>query len=148
MSSRWKKRRNMYRVSRHAPVSIGWIEMKRAARPTISVTASAVLQQYATHLHEVDDLHTNTIRGYLSDLQQFVAWCESSWGARQDNVVSFTPTALTTPTLTRYRSYLQATLRLRPTTINRALITLKRYCKWLRATNQIPRDVATVVKLV
>jgi integrase/recombinase XerD len=107
-----------------------------------------VLQQYATHLREVDDLHANTIRGYLSDLRQFVAWYESSWDEGQDEGVSFTPTALTTPTLTRYRSYLQATLRLRPTTINRALITLKRYCKWLLATSQIPRDPAIPVKLV
>lgn len=122
--------------------------MPRPAMPALSSHGEGVLQQYETALREVDDLHPHTIRGYLSDLRQFASWCESHWAAGDDDKSAFTPTALTTPTITRYRSYLQTVVSLKSATINRALVTIKRYCSWLVTTEQITRDLALAVKLI
>jgi len=102
--------------------------------PVISPNGDYILKQYKTTLREVDDLNPHTIRGYLSDLWQFALWCEKNWSEGHEEEHVFTPTALTTPTITRYRAYLQTDIYLKPTTINRALITIKRYCRWLLTT--------------
>jgi integrase/recombinase XerC len=60
----------------------------------------------------------------------------------------FTPTAVATPTLTAYRAYLQHVLRLKPASVNRSLVSLKRYFAWLAETGQIKHNPAKVVKLV
>ena len=56
--------------------------------------------------------------------------------------------AVTTPTMTDYRAYLQHTLRLKPASVNRSLISLKRYFTWATDTGQTKRNPAKVVKLV
>jgi integrase/recombinase XerD len=53
-----------------------------------------------------------------------------------------------TPAITRYRSYLQTVAQLRPATINRYLISLKRYFAWAVDAGLIQRNPAKVVKLV
>jgi integrase/recombinase XerC len=58
------------------------------------------------------------------------------------------PTALTTPLITRYRAYLQHTQRLKPASVNRALVSIKRYVAWALETAQIGRNVAAPVKLM
>ena len=60
---------------------------------------------------------------------------------------AFTPEAVTSPTLTHYRTYLQ-TRQHKPNSINRSLISLKRYFAWLTTTGQLIYDPAKVVKLV
>ncbi len=44
---------------------------------------------------------------------------------------AFRVEAITTPTITDYRTYLQQTLRLKPNSVNRSLISLKRYFVWV-----------------
>ncbi len=80
-------------------------------------------------------------------VSQFIAWCESLWQQGREDTSSFTPEAVTSPTLTHYRTYLQA-LQLKPNSINRSLISLKRYFAWLMTTGQLTYDPAKVVKLV
>ena len=52
--------------------------MKREAQPALSVGGQQVLDQYATVLKQ-EDLAAKSTRNYLSDLRQFMAWCEYCW---------------------------------------------------------------------
>jgi integrase/recombinase XerC len=122
--------------------------MKRPGVPALSARGQEAVAQYATYLRGELDLSPTTVRSYLSDLQQFAAWCEATWARGQEAAPSFAPAALTTPCLTRYRTYLQQGQHLKPTTINRALVSLKRYCAWATEQGLLARDPAAVVKLV
>src|SRR5438874_12541417 len=117
---------------------------KRAKRPPLSGTAEQVLAQYERRLRTEENLTAATIRNYLSDLRHFAAWCESTWKQGQEGERPFTPSAVTTPTITDYRAYLQHTLRLKPASVNRSLISLKRYCSWATDTGQLKRNPAKV----
>jgi integrase/recombinase XerC len=88
------------------------------------------------------------VRNYLSDLRHFVAWCEATWEEGQEAGQPFIPSGVSTPTITRYRSYLQTVLQLKPASINRSLVTLKRYFSWAVDTRLVTRNPASVVKLV
>jgi integrase/recombinase XerD len=121
---------------------------KRAAHPAISATGAAALAAYEQHLRTIDDLNPKTIRNYLSDLRQFIAWCEQTWNEGVERAFSFSPPALSTPLLTRYRATLQTEIGLQPSSINRALVSVKRYCAWCFAMGLIGRNPASVVKLV
>lgn len=120
---------------------------KRAKRPALSETGEQALKQYEQRLRIEEDLTAATIRNYLSDLRHFAAWCEFIWQQGREDRRSFTPEAVTTPTLTQYRTYLQA-LQHKPNSINRSLISLKRYFARLIARGQLTYDPAKVVKLV
>jgi integrase/recombinase XerD len=73
---------------------------------------------------------------------------EAEWATGHEEVVAFTPASLTTPLLTRYRSYLQHTCQLSPASINRALVSLKRYSAWLLSEGLLKRDPVAPVKLI
>jgi hypothetical protein len=68
------------------------------------------LDQYRQGLQQ-EDLSPVTIRNYLSDLRQFIAWCEECWRKGQEER-SFTPQAVTPLLLIRYREFLQTALGL------------------------------------
>ena len=122
--------------------------MKRPAQPVLSPTGEAALTPYLTYLQDEQDLSAATRRNYLSDLRQFAAWCEHSWAEGQDELRPFAPMAISTPILTTYRSYLQTVVGLRPATINRHLVSLKRYFAWTVDTGLLARDPARIVKLI
>lgn len=122
--------------------------MKRTAQPVLSQSGELVLIRYEQRLRAEEDLSVVTIRNYLSDLRQFAAWCEATWQDGREDAVPFTPEAVTTPTFIDYRTYLQLTLQLKPNSINRSLISLKRYFTWLVTAGQLKHDSAKVVKLV
>jgi integrase/recombinase XerD len=126
------------------------IRSARPVNPSISVAAHEALDQYSHYLRNEEDLSPSTVRNYLSDLRQFAAWCEATWeeGQEQEAGQSFSPSGVSTPTITRYRSYLQTVVKLKPASINRSLVTLKRYFSWAVETGQVTRNPATVVKLV
>jgi integrase/recombinase XerD len=124
------------------------LPVKRPAQPSLSAAGEAALATYLAHMHDEQDLSVASCRNYASDLRQFAAWCEHSWGDGQDEPRSFTPTAISTPTVTTYRSYLQTVLNLRPATINRHLVSLKRYFGWAVDAALLTRDPSRVVKLI
>ena len=124
------------------------ITTRRASQPMLSGSGEQILAQYEHQLRIEEDLAHATIRNYLSDLRHFAAWCESIWKQGRESEPSFTPEAVTTPTLTDYRTYLQEKLHLKPNSVNRSLVSLKRYFTWLLSTSQIRHDPAKVVKLV
>ena len=87
-----------------------------------------------------------SIRNYLSDLRHFIAWYETEREEQCHD--SFTPQEITTPALTRYRTYLQTVQRQKPASVNRALISLKRYFGWVLQQRLITYDPSSAVKLV
>jgi len=121
---------------------------QRRTKPTLSEAGQRCIQQYGAVLREEDDLTLITIANYLSDLQHFAAWFETTWSEGQDDTCAFAPQKITTPTITRYRTFLQTVQHLKPNSINRALITIKRYCAWAVTQDLLRRDPAKLVKLV
>ena len=123
--------------------------MKRSAIPALSSLGRQELASYESYLRGQRDLSPVTIRNYLSDLRSFVAWYETK-RIKSGEVVeaSFQIEQITTPTLTRYRSYLQSQLKLAPASINRYLVTLKSYFAWAVRNKKITTNPATVVKLI
>jgi integrase/recombinase XerC len=112
----------------------------------------AALAQYHQALWEHEDLTGASRRNYLSDLRQFAAWYEANSMQKMNETASsaneFGPRAITTPALTRYRAYLQKDLHQRPNSVNRALISLKRYCSWAMQQQLISYNPSAPVKLV
>ena len=121
--------------------------MKRKARPILSEEGQQALDQYAQVLQYLEDISPVTTRNYLSDLRQFIAWCECSWRDVQE-YRSFAPQAVAPSLLMRYRDYLQNTLNLKPSTVNRTLMSLKRYFAWTRKTQLVQSDPASLIKFV
>src|SRR5881396_657657 len=114
--------------------------VKRPAQPALSEQGESALIPYERHLCDEQDLSEATRRNYLSDLRQFAAWCERSWAEGQDELRPFAPTAVSTPTITTYRSYLQTVVALRPASINRHLVSIKRYVAWAVDAGLVARD--------
>ena len=118
--------------------------MTRAAQPSLSVEGQQALDLHTYALKRVEDL---SIRNYLSDLRQFIAWCESGWCEKQDEP-SYTPQAVVLSLLIRYRTYLQTMLWLKPSSINRTLMSLKRYFAWAVRKQLIQDDPTRAIKFV
>src|SRR5437764_141531 len=101
--------------------------MKRQANPQLSSSGELALAAYEQSLLEQEDLTPASIRNYLSDVRHFIAWYERHMDTE---VHIFTTPAIATPALTRYRMYLQLVQQQRPASVNRSLISLKRYFGW------------------
>ena len=120
--------------------------MKRTAHPSLTPLGQEALASYERWLREREDLAAASIRNYLSDLRHFIAWYETQQEAHGHD--SFTPQEITTPALTRYRTHLQTVQRQKPASVNRSLISLKRYFGWVFQQHLISYDPSTSVKLV
>ena len=90
------------------------------------------------------DLEESTLRNYRSDLRDFITWWESGEGGG----VLFEPANVATPTLTQYRAHLQTVQKKTPATINRRLVSLKRFFAWCAKEELIARDPARIVRSV
>ena len=122
--------------------------MKRDSIPSLSKIGQANLSQYELYLCDLIDVSPSTIRNYLSDLRQFMAWYEQTSSAGQEIPQSFVPNTIATPTITGYRAYLQNSLKLKPASVNRYLITLKCYFTWVVKIGLIGNNPAAAVKLI
>src|SRR5690242_9887200 len=107
--------------------------MKRSHHPQLSPSCQQALTHYEEYLRTEQDLSPASLRNYLSDLRQFVAWCEQhETDSGEISMASgFNPALITTPLLIRYRTYLQTDLALKPASVNRFLVSLKKYCSWV-----------------
>src|SRR5438552_12865329 len=121
--------------------------MKRKAQPLLSEDGQHALDQYAQVLQRLEDLLPITMRNNLSDLRQSITWCECSWRDAQEDR-SFIPLGIAPSLLMRYRDYLQKTLDLKPSMVNRTLMSLKRYLAWTRKTHLIQSGPASPIKFV
>ena len=109
----------------------------------LSPTACQHLNVYQQALQQHADLRPATIRNYLGDVRLFMLWWE-----QHHPDLPFSVERNSTPTLLQYRTYLQHDAQCQPATINRYLISLKRYFAWAFEHEQIPHNPALVVKLV
>ncbi len=114
----------------------------------LSAKGQQALDQYEHHLRREVDLSEATVRAYLGDVRLFMLWCERSWVEGREISRMFAPDQVATPTITRYRNYLQHELGREPATVNRYLTSLKRYFAWATDVEIIARDPSRVVKLV
>lgn len=96
----------------------------------------------ATHA----ELSPKTLKEYASDLKHFIGWFESANLSAQE--VVFQIEDVGTPTLVRYREAMQKTMGLKPSTINRRLVTLKRFFEWAALEAKVHRDPSKPVKLL
>src|SRR4051794_14420980 len=122
--------------------------MKRLATPILSGSGEFALRQYEHTLREQEDLAPASVRNYLSDVRQFMAWYEMQAQETERPDPTFTPQSIATPTLTRYRTQLQVTQQQKPASVNRSLISLKRYFGWAKQNKLIAYDPSVTVKLV
>jgi integrase/recombinase XerC len=126
--------------------------MKRPANPLLSSSGEAAVTQYCQMLWEQEDLTDASRRNYLSDLRHFASWyeahCTRRMGETASSPTEFGPQAITTPALTRYRAYLQKDLHQKPNSVNRALVSLKRYFSWAVQKQLISYNPSAPVKLV
>jgi integrase/recombinase XerD len=122
--------------------------VRRSAKPKLSGGGEEELARYEGYLSDEQDLASDTVRNYLSDIRQFVAYCEASWSDGEEAVEPFGPAKVTTPTITLYRSHLKNAAGLKPATINRHLISIKRYFGWAVDEGLVARDPSKAVKLV
>ncbi|HZU65924.1 MAG TPA: tyrosine-type recombinase/integrase [Ktedonobacteraceae bacterium] len=120
--------------------------MKRTAHPPLSHAGLEALASDEDWLHELEDLTPASIRNYLSDLRHFIAWYETEQDAHVRDC--FTPQGITTPALIGYRAYLQTVQRQKPASVNRSLISLKRYFGWASHQHLITYDPSVAVKLL
>lgn len=122
--------------------------MTRSEKPTLSKAGEQELERYGAYLREEQDLSTATVRNYLSDLRGFASFCESSWSEGEESGEPFSPEGVTTPTITLYRSHLKNVAELKPASINRYLVSVKRYFSWAVDVGLLSRNPAKAVKLV
>jgi integrase/recombinase XerD len=112
----------------------------------ISVQGEQNIHAFIHVLTTQEDLNPKTLREYAGDLKQFISWFETS--EHQEEDVIFKIEDVSTPTLTRYREVMQKTMGLKPSTINRRLITLKRFFEWANSEGLLRRNPSKPVKLV
>lgn len=112
----------------------------------ISELGEQTIQDFIHALTIHEDLNPKTLKEYASDLKHFIGWFETV--DHQEEDVIFRIEDVATPTLTRYREAMQKVMELKPATINRRLITLKRYFEWAVSESKIRRDPSKPVKLV
>lgn len=120
--------------------------MKQIAQPLLSEDGRRALDQYRQMLQQ-EDLSPVTMSNYLSDLHQFIVWCEVCWLEGQEGR-KFSPQAAVPPLLIRDREFLQTALGLKPLTGNRTLMSLKRCFAWTRKTQLIQVDPTSPIKIV
>lgn len=122
--------------------------MDGVEKPKLSEAGEKQLERYGKYLREEQDLSAATVRNYLSDLRGFAVFCEYSWSEGEESTESYSPSAVTTPTITMYRSHLKNVSELKPASINRYLDSVKRYFSWAVEAGLVTRDPARPVKLV
>jgi site-specific recombinase XerD len=121
--------------------------MKRKALPMLSKNGQHALDQYRLVLRQREDLSPVTIRNYLSDLRQFIAWCECSWHIMLEEPI-FTLQAGAPSLLIHDSEYPQTTLNLKPSMVNRTLMSLKRYFSLARKEQLAQSNPASPIKFV
>lgn len=121
----------MSKTSIRIPVVTG---MENTTNPNIFSAFEQYLQD--------KDVSILTLRGYLSDVQQFAGWFE------QSNNETFNLPAITPTDIREYRQFLQNTEKRKASTVNRKLAALSALMRWGIQSGQITSDPTENVKSV
>jgi len=97
------------------------------------------LQAFENYLRQQERADL-TVRGYLTDLGQFVLWFE------QTNGETFSLPVVTPTDVREYRQYLITLQRRKPATVNRHLAALSALMTWGKRTGQIEHNPAEEVR--
>ncbi|MEV2621764.1 tyrosine-type recombinase/integrase [Paenibacillus larvae] len=108
----------------------------------ISEKGDQTIQDFIHALTTHENLNPKTLKEYASDLKHFIGWFETA--DHQEEEVLFRIEDVATPTLTRYRETAQKVMKLKPATINRRLITLKRFFEWAVSESNPSKPVKLV----
>ncbi|WP_288925338.1 tyrosine-type recombinase/integrase [Aminobacterium colombiense] len=100
-----------------------------------------ITQEFLSALAANEDLQQKTINEYGGDLRHFISWAQGSGQLLRIQDVAI-------PTLTRYREWMQNEMTLKPATINRRLITLKRFFEWAHDHGHTTFNPAKPIRLV
>ncbi len=112
----------------------------------ISGEGERIISEFIGSLKSYEDLSDKTLKEYASDLKHFINWFEYTDQHEED--INFKIEDVATPTLTRYRETAQKVMQLKPSTINRRIVTLKRFFEWALSESRVSRDPSKPVKLV
>lgn len=121
-------------------------ELGGATAMNVSTQGELIIAKFIDTLTIREDLKPKTLKEYAGDLKQFIGWFEAHEHQEEDTI--FYIEDVSTTTLTRYRDVMQRITELKPATINRRLITLKRFFEWAITEEIIRRDPSKPVKLV
>jgi site-specific recombinase XerD len=91
---------------------------------------------------ESQDYSTNTQRAFCGDLRQFASWFASS------NAEPFLLGRVTTLDIARFRTHLRENRGLAVSTVNRALVILKKFFGWLVVHGELKADPSKGVRLL
>lgn len=111
----------------------------------VPVHGEMVVEEFIHMLTIQAKLTPKTLREYASDLKHFLEWCKANtaFGEKDIRIDN-----MDLSTLKSYRDYSQNVLQLKPATINRRLITLKRLFKWAAAESKISSDPSKPLKFI
>lgn len=112
----------------------------------ISVQREPTIEEFIHMLANEDELHAKTVKEYASDLKHFIEWYKES--AMLGEKFTLRIEDVDTPTLVQYREDSHKVMQLKPATINRRLITLKRFFKWAVLESRLSHDPSKVLKFI
>lgn len=111
-----------------------------------SPQSGQLIHHFIQFLTVQKELSPKTLREYAGDLKHFFSWLEADRDT--ENNVAYAVQHVATSTLLNYREEMQQSMRLKPATINRRLITLKRFFDWTASEGFIGSDPSKPVKLL
>lgn len=95
----------------------------------ISVQREPTIEEFIHMLANEDELQPKTVKEYASDLKHFIEWYKEN--TLLGEKVTLRIEDVDTSTLVHYREDSHKVMLLKPATINRRLITLKRFSNGL-----------------
>lgn len=111
----------------------------------ISKQSGQLIQHFIHVLTTQKELSAKTLREYASDLKHFTGWFTAN---ENEKNADFSIEHMGTSTIVRYRQAMQDSMGLKPATINRRLVTLKRFFEWAASESFIALDPSKPVKLL
>lgn len=105
-------------------------------------TNEVVLSQFEQYLTQIS-LSPKTIASYLADLSVFLRWATRNSRTENFSIVQIMPEQIRA-----YRHYLLNDLGRAPTTVNRHLQAIRKYCSYIKAVNLTTSNAAAEVSLV
>jgi site-specific recombinase XerD len=98
------------------------------------ITLPADVIDFGLYLADEQDLSPRTVSSYTSDLSLFSRWFEA-----RNPLEPFSADTITQSDIRTYRSHLQHQTHQAPTTINRKLSAIRRFCTWALETHRIDK---------